>query len=160
MWSCTALKSISTPIKHVQSTTHPLVLFKWLCVCVCVHAHMYEQKKGAKFHVCVVTTENKNNTRRWQADLQPEPVRKQEWGARRPPFFCLPGICTLSERATEFHNIQAKLKELLKDGTGNCSSHLSPPPLSWTSELHKIWNAFSFKFQLQPRSWKRNFLGS
>ena len=38
------------------------------------------------------------------------------------------GICTLLERATGFHNIQAKLKELLRDGTGNCSSHLSPPP--------------------------------
>ena len=48
------------------------------------------------------------------------------------------GICTLLERATEFHNIQAKLKELLRDGTGNCSSHLSPPPPSWTSEFHKI----------------------
>ena len=61
-----------------------------------------------------------------------------------------PGICTPLGRAIDFHNVQAKLKELLRDGAGNCPPHPSPSPPTGTSEFHKNQNIFSFKFRFQP----------
>lgn len=110
-----------------------------VAVCVCVYMLICVNKRKGQSSMSVLSQQKTKIT---PADGK-QTFNLNQFGSKNgvpedPPFFCLPGICTLSERATEFHNIQAKLKELLKDGTGNCSSHLSPPPLSWTSELHKI----------------------
>ena len=110
-----------------------------VCVCVCVYMLICVNKRKGQSSMSVLS---EHKTKITPADGK-KTFNLNQFGSKNgepedPLSSVSLGICTLLERATEFHNVQAKLKELLRAGTGNCSSHLSPPPPSWTSEFHKI----------------------